>query len=116
MRVVIAGSRSITSYLVVASCIERSGFQVTTVVSGTARGVDLLGEGWAALHGVPIVRYPADWETYGKSAGYRRNIQMAENADAVIVIWDGQSKGSMHMAQIAKERRIPLKVFKVRVK
>jgi hypothetical protein len=102
--------------MAVASCIEKSGFQISTVVSGTARGVDQCGEGWAALNGVPIVRYPADWGKWGKAAGYRRNVQMAENADAVIVVWDGQSKGAMHMAQIAKDRGLSLKVFKVEVK
>ena len=99
MRVIIAGSRSITSYDFVCKCIEESGFDVREVVSGTARGVDQLGERWAKDNGIPVIYFPADWST-GKGAGYRRNVDMAEYADALIACWDGVSKGTNHMVNI----------------
>ena len=48
----------------------------------------------------------ADWDQFGKSAGYKRNIQMAEHADALIAIWDGKSKGTMHMITEACKRNL----------
>jgi hypothetical protein len=67
---------------------------VTQVVSGTARGVDRLGERWAREHGIRVTRFQPDWLNHGKSAGFRRNQEMADYADALIALWDGQSRGT----------------------
>ena len=64
------------------------------------KGAILLGEVWAKKNKVPVKKFPADWEKFGKSAGYRRNQQMAEYADAVILFPGG--KGTNHMYDIAK--------------
>ena len=47
MKVIIAGSRGVEDYALVEEAVKQSGFDITEVVSGTARGVDLLGEHWA---------------------------------------------------------------------
>jgi hypothetical protein len=113
MKVIIAGSREITSYVVVQLAVAGSGFDITEVVSGTARGVDQLGELWAFENDIPVKRFPADWKKYGKSAGYKRNQQMAEYADALIAIWDGKSAGTGHMISIAKMKQLPVYVHNV---
>ena len=77
-------------------------------MSGTANGVDKLGEQWAKANHKKIKRFPADW-SLGKRAGYLRNVQMAEYSDACIIVWDGESKGSQHMYNIAMEKG--LRVF-----
>ena len=74
------------------------------MVSGTARGVDSLGEAWAKHNNIPIKQFPADWTKHGKSAGYLRNQIMAEYAEACIVFWDGESKGAKHMFDIAVDK------------
>lgn len=111
MRTIIAGSRSEfpipREYLDAALAV--CGWRPTVVISGTARGADALGELWAAQNGIPIERFPADWNTHGRSAGYRRNAEMASNADALIALWDGTSKGTKGMIDLAKKRG--LKVF-----
>ena len=84
---------------------------VVTDISGTTKGADRLGEEWGRDRGYPVERYPADWEAYGKSAGYRRNEEMAEAADACVVFWDGSSPGAGHMILIAKEHGLPLRVI-----
>jgi YspA, cpYpsA-related SLOG family len=101
MKTIIAGSRSITSYETLCAVMETCGVVVTEVVSGTARGVDTLGERWAEERGIPVVRFPADW-SQGRGAGFTRNERMAEYADACVVLWDGSSRGSVHMAKTAK--------------
>ncbi len=97
MKTIIAGSRLITSYDLVKIVIQDSEFTITKVISGCACGVDKLGEQWAKENGNEIDQYPALWDQYGKSAGYHRNEVMASNAEALILIWDGKSKGSAHM-------------------
>ena len=100
MKVIIAGSRGITEYSIIAKAIADSMFNINSVISGCARGIDVLGEKWAKENDIKLERYPAQWDKYGKSAGYRRNEQMAEVADALIAIWDGESKGTKHMIDI----------------
>ena len=69
--------------------------QVTEVVSGGASGADAEGETWAKAHGIPIKRFPADWNTHGRAAGPIRNKQMAEYADAVVLFPGGRGTASM---------------------
>lgn len=109
MRVIIAGSRNIEDYARLEKVVKESGYDITTVISGTAFGVDRMGERWAHEHKIPIERFPADWKKYGKQAGYLRNVQMAEVADALIALWDGESKGTRHMIDIATRKN--LRVF-----
>jgi SLOG family YspA-like protein len=94
MRVIIAGSRSITDFEVVKAAIKKAGFFIDTVVSGGAVGVDKLGEKWALENATPIKRFLPDWETHGKAAGPIRNSEMVKYAEAAIICWDGISKGS----------------------
>lgn len=111
MKVIVAGSRTVTSYRLVKRAIEASGFSITEVVSGEAYGVDSLGEQWAHEHRLPIKRFPAQWSTYGRSAGYRRNAEMAAYADAAVIVRRAASKGSTHMLNLAVEHG--LKVYLV---
>ena len=110
MKVIIAGSRTVTDPDLVERAVVNSGFHVTEVVSGGARGVDLLGERWVRECRVPIKRFNAEWDKYGKSAGYIRNRQMAQyvhendpNGGALIAIWNGYSPGTKGMIKDARE-------------
>lgn len=116
MRIIVAGSREGFTISSVERAMEAALKQWkwlpcdVTVVSGTARGVDTLGEQWAYERNLPVERYPADWAQWGKSAGYRRNAQMAENADALVALWDGESRGTGHMIAIAHAKGLPIYV------
>jgi len=110
VKVIIAGSRHITEYAAVVEAVKRSGFEITEVVSGTCRGVDKLGERWAEENGVPIKRFPADWDhDYDNLAGFARNGEMASYADALLLVWDGRSPGSknvlLHIKHLKKPHR-----------
>jgi len=80
------------------------------IVSGTARGADEMGERFAKEKGYALKQFPADWDTFGKSAGYRRNSQMADYADACVVFWDGKSRGTKHMIDLAEKTGLLLRV------
>jgi len=112
MRTIIAGSRGITSLSLVEKAIEESGITITEVVSGTARGVDSLGEEWAEQRNIPVKRFPAQWATLGRSAGYKRNVEMAEYGEVLIALWDSSSLGTKHMIDIAKAKGLKVYVFK----
>lgn len=111
MRVIIAGSRSMTDAAQVTMAIAQSGFVIREVISGGARGVDTFGEAWARTHHIPVRRFPAEWQRYGKSAGFRRNEAMAHVADALIAVWDGSSPGTGHMIATARRRGLRLFVW-----
>ena len=113
MRVIIAGSRGITDYSVVEDAVRQSGYFITTVVSGRAQGVDRLGEEWAKARAIPIARFPAAWDRYGKRAGVLRNQQMAKYSDALIAVWDGESRGTFNMISEARQRGLKVFVHKV---
>jgi predicted Rossmann fold nucleotide-binding protein DprA/Smf involved in DNA uptake len=81
------------------------------VVSGMARGADQLGLDYANEKGLKVYCFPADWEKHGKKAGYIRNQQMADFADALIAFWDGQSPGTKMMIDLAEKQGLQIKVY-----
>jgi hypothetical protein len=111
VKVIIAGSRTVTDFAHVHAAIVSAPFywEITEVVSGTCRGVDALGEQWAEGLGVRVKRFPADWSK-GKQAGPVRNRQMAEYADALIAVWDGHSRGTADMIAAMKALGKPVHV------
>lgn len=110
-RVIVAGSREITDFETVWYAVVDSGFQIGKVVSGMARGVDRLGLQVAAVLGVGVARFPANWIQYGRSAGFIRNQQMADYADCLIAVWDGKSRGTRHMIDTMEKVKKPVFVF-----
>ncbi len=83
------------------------------IVSGCASGADAIGERYAQENGFVVEKYPADWKTYGRSAGPRRNKQMAEVSDLVICFWDEKSKGTKSMIDYAIKYNRPIKIKKI---
>ena len=114
MKTIIAGSRNLyPTHTQIDAAVAASGFTITEEVSGTAPGVDRCGEQWAAAREIPIASFPANWALHGRSAGYKRNAEMAAYAEALIAFWDGKSKGTLHMIDLAKKHG--LQVFTVLV-
>ncbi len=117
IRVIIAGSRTFNDYpfleskldFLFSKAIERG--EEIIIISGKAKGADSLGERYALDRGFSVEEYPAEWERYGKSAGYRRNVQMAEVATHLVAFWDGQCRGTKHMIDIANERNLIVRVI-----
>jgi len=108
MKTIIAGSRDCEDYELVCKVIAESGFEITEVVSGCARGVDRLGERWAKEHNVPVKRFPAHWSEFGKQAGPIRNREMAWYADALVAICFSGSIGTMDMIRVARKQGLKL--------
>ena len=113
MKVIVAGSRDIVDYEIVKSAIVSSGFQITEIVSGGARGVDKLGEKYAKENNIPFVVFPANWDLYGKKAGYLRNSDMAKYANGLVAVWDGVSKGTGHMIDLAQKNNLQVYIYRI---
>jgi hypothetical protein len=112
MKTIIAGSRGITDYKLLERAIADSGFEITEIVSGMCpESPDMLGALYSATKGLPLHPFRADWNKYGRAAGFRCNIEMAKNADALIALWDGKSNGTRHMIERAKERGLKIFVY-----
>jgi uncharacterized phage-like protein YoqJ len=73
-----------------------------SLVSGMAKGADMLGYMFARQEGITCHRFPADWNKYGKAAGFRRNQEMADFSDGLVAFWDGKSHGTKHMIETMK--------------
>jgi hypothetical protein len=116
MKIIIAGSRTITNYTDVRDGVIQSGLwkkygKAVEVVSGNARGVDRLGEEFAKRNGLVCHVMPADWNNLGKRAGMVRNCQMGDFADELLAIWDGESRGTNQMIAYMKKLGKPVSVY-----
>ena len=110
MKVIVAGGRDFKDYDLLKSTLDN--FQqeygnITEVVSGTAKGVDKLGEKYANENNIPIKRFVPDWQGLGKKAGHVRNRLMGdyakEHGGMLVAFWDKQSRGTKGMIEYAKK-------------
>jgi len=111
MKVIIAGSRTIKNYDIIIKAITDSGFKnyIKQVVSGAASGVDMLGIRYALENSIDFKIFKVtkeDWKQRGKFAGIYRNSLMIAHADALIAIWDGESKGTKDIINKARIKNI----------
>ena len=112
-RIVIAGSRDFEDYLILKGALDRiltEDEDDIELVSGHAKGADLLAERYAAEHGLPIHVIKPNWKAYGRAAGPIRNRQILEYAmcarPQVIAFWDGISKGTKNTIETARKMGI----------
>lgn len=117
-RVIIAGGRNFNDYgFLRDKCDEVLADRIPSgnvvIVSGHAKGADLLGERYASEHSLRCELFPANWEKYGRSAGPIRNREMANHADALIAFHDGSSKGTGNMISISEALGLDVKVFNI---
>lgn len=116
MKMIIAGGRDFTDkdkieeavrHLIQSKVLTRD-FEL---VCGMARGADITAYHLCKSKGNIIHEYPADWGSYGKSAGHRRNRDMGNNADMLLAFWDGTSKGTKGMIDYMRSLNKPVYVI-----
>lgn len=127
MRIIIAGSRTFTNYYflrdeckkIIENLLSKYKKEDIEIISGGAQGADRMGQSFAKEYKLKLTVMPAQWEEFGKSAGYRRNVEMAEYAKKddeclLIAFWNKISKGTNHMINIAKEKGIPVEIIEIK--
>lgn len=109
MKLLIVGSRGITDYDLSLYVDESADL----IISGGAAGVDTLAEKYADKKGISKLILRPDYKRYGKAAPIIRNKMMVDLCDALIVIWDGKSKGTKHTIDYAQKEKKPITVLGV---
>ena len=113
MKLAVIGSREFSDIKLLHDVLLPYVFTVTLVVSGGARGADKLGEEWAKKYGIDTLIFPADWDKYGKAAGFMRNEDIIMNADQVIAFWDYVSRGTQHSISLCERYNKPYRIIKI---
>lgn len=113
-KTIIAGGRNFNDSFLLTRSIDdfmnELGW-IKEIVCGMCKGADLMGRKWAIDNEITVKEFPANWDLYGKSAGYKRNEQMALYADAAIIFWDGESKGTKHMIDLCVKHNVTHKII-----
>lgn len=106
MKLAVIGSRTFDNYQLLCSSIDklRRKYNIDTIVSGGAKGADSMGIMYAENNGLCWKEHLPNWELYGKSAGFRRNHDIINDADLVIAFWDGKSRGTKHSIDLASDQ------------
>lgn len=116
VKVIVAGGRDFDDYGLLKSKLDKIFSQTDKnkiqIISGKARGADQLGEQYATENKLELSTFPADWDKHGKGAGYLRNAEMAAHATHCVIFWDGKSKGTQHMLNLANEKGLKLRVIR----
>jgi len=107
-RIIIAGTRTFNDYQLLEKTLDdiirQENIINPIIISGTANGADKLGEQYALNRGYQVMQFKPKWDEHGKSAGFIRNKEMADNADLLVAFWDGKSKGTAMMIDIMKKQ------------
>lgn len=117
MKLIVAGGRDFVNtqvmITVLMDLVEKGKIDPNPeLVCGMARGADILAFRLWKSANMQIHVFHAEWDTYGKSAGFRRNKEMGEFADAAVCFWDGKSKGTKHMIDIMNRLGKPVYVIR----
>jgi hypothetical protein len=110
-KTIIAGGRGFDDYEFLKESVDALEIDITEVVSGKCKGVDLFGEQYAKENEIKIKEFPANWKQFGRSAGPIRNGEMAKYADTLIAFWDQKSKGTKSMINLAKKNGLTVHVI-----
>ena len=109
MKLLVVGSRSITDF----DLSPYISSDVDTIISGGAGGVDSLAEKYADLHHLSKYIMRPRYDLYGRVAPLKRNEQMVDIADAVLIVWDGSSKGTQYTLKYTKKMNKPVNLVQV---
>ena len=109
MKLLIVGSRSVECFDLSPHIFEK----VDTIISGGAKGIDSLAEKYADSRRLSKYIIRPRYDLYGRYAPIKRNEQMVDMADAVLIIWDGFSKGTLRTIEYAKKQNKPLTLIKL---
>ena len=116
-RLIVAGGRDFNAHKLLANKLIKITSEdlkdyIVSIVSGMARGADMMAYDFAIQHQVAIYEFPANWDKFGKSAGYRRNAEMANFSQGLLAFWDGKSHGTKHMIDAARSKKLLVKIVK----
>ncbi len=112
MKVLVCGSRDWNDWKEIENRLQTLP-PGTTIISGAARGADSIAAAIGRRLGLEVREFPAEWNKFGRSAGYKRNLAMLDqHPDLVIAFQLGNSPGTAHTIENAKQKGIPVEVIR----
>lgn len=109
MRILVCGGRDFKDRnLVYQALIDYMLEENITIIHGAASGADSLANTWAKAFNHKIESYPANWNKYGKRAGYIRNTQMLNEGKPDLVVAFPGGKGTQMMINLAEAAGVPV--------
>lgn len=116
LKLIVAGGRDFSDYPLLVREVTHIAEIVycdksVSIVGGGARGADQLGEQFAKSNNVQFYKFPADWNKHGKAAGFIRNKQMGDFANALLAFWDNKSRGTAHMIEYMRSLKKPVYII-----
>ncbi len=111
MKIAVIGSRTFDNYKLLCEILKTED-SIIEIISGGARGADSLAKKYAKENNIKLIEFIPDWDTFGKSAGFRRNIDIVTRANKIIAFWDGVSKGTKHSINLAKKQNKEIKIVR----
>lgn len=115
IKLLIAGSRGFTDYKFLEKSVDSIKVPIESIISGTARGADKLGEAYAKSHNINVIRIPAEWNKYYKRAGYIRNEELAKACDFALIFWDTVSPGTANMIYLLNKYKKEYICYKYKI-
>ena len=105
MKIAVIGSRDFEDYALLESKLNTLE-NITSIISGGAKGADSLAEQYASQHNIDVVVIKPDWKRYNRGAGLVRNKQIVDMADLVVAFWNGKSKGTLDVIEYSKKQDV----------
>lgn len=114
IRIIVAGGRNFKDFDKLSTTIDKylEDKENVVIISGDAKGADKLGLRYAKQNKIEYEVYPANWEKHGKSAGFIRNAEMSDIATDLIAFHDNKSKGTKHMIETARKKKLKVTIIK----
>ena len=114
-RLIVAGGRDFDNRELFVSeleklCVAELVDYNVILISGMAKGADLMAYNYALQNQVEVASFPANWNEHGKAAGHIRNREMGDFADGLLAFWDGKSRGTQGMIQYMRKLEKPVRV------
>lgn len=109
MKVAVIGSRGLT----VDDLGKYLPADTTEIISGGAKGIDTCAREYALSHNINLTEYLPEYDKYGRTAPLKRNITIIQNADMVIALWDGSSRGTKFVIDNCRKMNIEVKVYEL---
>ena len=113
MRILFCGDRNWSHYKTIVDVMLE--LHPSLVIEGEAKGADSMAADAGEYYQIPVLRFPADWNKYGRAAGPIRNSQMLNEGkpDLVVAFHDdiSTSKGTRNMVEQSKKQGIQVYVY-----
>lgn len=109
MRILVCGGRDFDNFTLMLKVLDE--YKIEEMCHGDAPGADSLAQHYAEYRGVPVKRYPADWNKHKNAAGPIRNREMFNDFKPDLVVAFPGGSGTADMIKVAQKGKCPLNII-----